>query len=350
MTNVNRIPPAFRPFKKTRQGSTYFVVVAVTSVATIVAFSAFAISTTHRKNSELETRFTQANLSLRSGLDIAIHSLQSEPGWRSKYRQNNSEATAISTTLDDCNIQWYLKDPIDNDISNQTGQPVKIFAVGKSGNCRRSISALAFPTGKALDVLRAPLHATGNIELAAPVVIAKGPLSADKKIKGQGNSIFGDIESRSQSDIANVYHSTFKLSGPKAFPSKLVFSAYESFATKVDFRSLAIPNRIQNQLISDTSAPSPTTHANLNAVYQVEVPPATTLTISNTVITGTLLVKLSGGRSKLKIGEGVIWHPLLKGYPSLLVYCDQDRKNTVEIQCKGKCRHPLTGSENEASL
>lgn len=350
MTEISRIENSRRKFRNARNGSTYFVVVAVASIATIAAFTASAISIANRNQSQLETSFTQANVSLRSALDIAINSIHNDPAWRSTYSANKTEGTAIATRLGNSSMEWFVTDPVDDNLSNQSWHPVKLFAVGKSDQCRRSISALAFPSGKGLDVLRSPLHATGKIELFAPVVAARGPLSADGQIKGHGNSIFGDMESGSQSNIANVYHSSFQLSRAKRFPSALVYSAYESVATKVDFDSLENRNSLKDQVISNTSAPSPTTNQNVNAIYLIEVPPATTLKISNTSVTGTLLIRLTGRRSRLVIDKGVSWYPLREQYPSLIVYCDKDRKNTIEINCKGNFSHPLTGAKKDSSL
>lgn len=350
MTEIAKIPTPQRKFRNPRRGSTYLVVVAVASVATIAAFAASAISIANRNQSKLETSFRQANVSLRSALDIAINSIHNDIDWRSTYRVHNTEETAVKIPLGNSSMEWFVTDPADDDISNRSWHPVKIFAVGKAEQSRRSVSALAFPSGKALDVLRSPLHATGKIDFLAPVVAARGPLSADGNIGGHGNSIFGDIESGSQSNIANVYHSSFQLSQAKRFPSRLVYSAYESFATKVEFGSLENANSLKDQVISNTSPPSPTTNQNVNGIYLIEVPPTTTLKISNTSVSGTLLIRLTGRRSRLIIDEGVSWYPLRETYPSLIVYCDTDRKNTVEINCKGKFSHPSTGARKDSSL
>ena len=323
---------------------------AVASVATIAAFASLAISSSNRSKSELEIDFVRANLSLQSSLDVALEAIQSDVNWRATYSAHQSSDTAVEVSLGHSTLKWYLSDPVDANLVNQSWDPLRIHAVGQHEDSQREISILGFPGGRALEVLRSPLHATGSITLQGTLVSAQGPVSTDSQLIGNSQSVFGDVEAASTTGLSRAYHATFALTDAKAMPSELVFDAYRSLASEIDIDTLDDAYTIENAVVSNQSAPSSGTIVNANAIYSLDVPSNTTLEIKNSKITGTLLIRLQGSHAKLKLGQGVYWNPLRKDFPSLIVMSETDSENDVEIACQGTFTDPFTSESVNASL
>lgn len=344
--------PAFvrRSLSSQRGGSTYFIVMAVAAVASIAAFATLAVSSASRRQSQLEAHFNETNISLRSSLDWAMESLKSDHQWRTTFAAYTSPDSAVSVAAGDSQFKWYLVDPVDGNLANEPSDPVQVFAIGESGDCRRQASAILLPAGRPLDVLRAPVHATGNVVLSDSMIFANGPLSCDGTVYGNSHTIFGSLEYRNKTAVDRIHYSSLAYTTSKKMPSELVFSVYESIATKVDYDQLAIPNKLENQVVSNANSPGPGTDQNVHGVYLIDVPASTTFQIKNTKITGTLLIRLNGTNAKLEIADGVHWNPQRADFPSLIVQCVTDSGNSINIKSEGHFLNPFDGTETVAHL
>lgn len=333
-----------------RNGSSYILVLAIVSVASLAAYALLSLATSNRNRSELEADFIKVNYSLESSLVLALESLESDTGWRTSFGNNTTEDTAVELRINDTSLRWYVTDPVDGDLADDPDDPVEIHGLTQSGATRRKVVTTAFPAGAPLDVLRCPLHATGDIELSASAIMAGGPLSADSEIVGDSNSVFGTIESPEVSGLNGDYHSLFQTTNNKTMPSDKVFAAYRALATEVDLAELPGRKKINDRTVSNQSAPADGLVTNPDGVYFFDVPDNRTLQISNCKISGTFLVRLSGNKSKLKVDQDVVWHPLRRDFPSLIVYCETDSNNKVDIICEGTFTNPVDGSQETASL
>lgn len=221
---------------------------------------------------------------------------------------------------------------VDGNLADDPNDPVRIFGKGVVGSSARAFSLLAWPSGQTLDVLRTPIHAGGELQLNGVLDVRGGPASSNAAISTNGRALLGDVEAQSLPSPADVTGSKSVPAPMKPMPSRLLFDLYANFASEIKFTDTL--GRIAHAIISPRHHPYNLNDINPDGLYRIKVASASTLTVHDCRIEGTLLVELLAG-ARLEIGSNMLWKPYRPDFPALIVYTQDDLSTTVTLTCDG---------------
>ena len=330
------VKPVWYPHRRMqrRRGSTYFMVVSIALLAGTISLGSLALSTAQRRQSAITRDMAHADLLVRSAVEYGMNEIDNQGKWRTGFQAYQNGVLSGRLTVGTGKLAWTLVDPVDQDITDDPRDPVWIIGQGEAGYSTRRYGVLAFPQGRPLEALKCAVHCTRKLSVNDDLTAGIGPLSSDTEIDVGDNLVYAQLESPHISRSSNLVGAAIKKGAAKPIPDATVFQAYATMANEFDYASLP-GGRIDSTIISSTRNPDAASPANAWGIYQVRVPAGSDLAISNTQITGTLLVELTGDHSTLTVSEGVVWTSADDHFPALIVLAHSDVGTTVTLGSRG---------------
>lgn len=327
-----------------RRGSTYLLVLFTALIVSVVGFAAFRQFQLKERTTHLERDWNEAGVLAHSAVEWGLVQISRDYWWRETFLERQDESFSEELPWGRGGLRWRLHDPVDGDLTDDPADPVRLFGRGRVGDSERVYSCWAWPTGQPLDVLRSALHASGQVTVQGVLDVREGPLSTNERLRIDAGPLLGDVEADTIDRPDQVLGSVSSGIPPKTMPKAVLHDVYRSLGSEIPFTEISSSRDgvLQRQLISPLHHPTDETARNANGLYWIKLPPASTLTIRDCRIEGTLLIETSLFCS-VRVGPNVVWTPARPDFPALQIYTDQDWWSSVEIECRGELREDLAG-------
>jgi hypothetical protein len=310
-------------------------------IVMVIGLGAIAVSRIEGRMANLSHDHELAGRLAFSAVEHAMTAMHDDPDWKSTY--------GYGVPIDDIEFgggvfRWSLHDEIDGVAADGATDMLRIRGEGVVGQITRVCSVAVFSTGPPRDLLRAPLHASGEIGFRSgsnPVVFLGGPLSTNDVCDAKHADLIADVEADSVRDEGNIAGTIIEPAPPKSMPSTALLDVYRTFATTIDASTLPWSWELRDCLLSPYHSPEPDGDLNVDGVYFIEVPEDETLLVEDCRIEGTLLVVLRR-KARLEVKDGVVWRPFRRDFPALIVYTDDD-ESRIELECEKTVSESVTG-------
>lgn len=304
------VGPARPPARQ--RGGTYLLVLAMGTLLTVIGLSIGVASRIATRTTSAERDWIEAGVLAQSGAELALATISNEAKWRVLRPCDDwNPAAAIGNGR----VMWKLKDPVDNDLSNNPSDPVRVSGEATVGAAARRFSVLAAPgVARALPVLSTGLYGGAAVTVSSALTVSGGSVHAAGTLSNS-STIWADVKAQNIVNTGTIGGFVVTPSNALSTPASDVLLTYQSDATQILY--FLIPSgRIENKILSASSNPYGT--ASAAGVYFIRVPSSSTLRIRDSIIRATLLVQLQTG-ARLVIDKAVAWDPPSSGMPSLIV-------------------------------
>lgn len=280
----------------------------------IVGLSAVALAHASSRTTVASRDWQEAGILARSALELTTSVLNATPNWRTTLRHGQT----LSFTIEGARASVSLYDETDADFTNNTSDPIRLYATVVKGPARRIYSVLLTPDATlGLDALRCALHSDKDITSEATASFSNGPLSANGKLTNSA-TITGDAEITGTLTSSGSINGLVTNPAPrKDMPAAGAYSPAFTGATSLGSVTMFTGRTLGNMVLSNAS--NPYGIPNANGIYSISVPPLTTLTISRARLKASLLVTLQAVSARLLITDAVLWEPADATRPALVV-------------------------------
>ena len=317
-----------------RRGSMYVWVVSTSLMVSVIGIGSMSVVRLQRERADLEQNWSEAGLLAASGVEHACATLAYDRWWRDKYDAAEG-SYGNEVPFGNGYWSWQLQDPVDSDLNDATGDPVRILGRGRVGNSVQACSVLAWPGSTPLDALRTVIHARGTITNSYVLDARGGPVSCNGTLRVWDGTVIGAAEADYVDAPWNVTGGATAPVPAKALPPKTVWEVYRSLATEIPFESLA-NGSMANVLLTPQHNSLVPGATNPDGVYLISVPAYATLTIRNCRLEATLLVRLRDAGARLVMDTGVVWQPGRADFPALLAYFRSESSTSASLVCRGQ--------------
>jgi hypothetical protein len=295
-----------RLHKPKRRASTYIMVVASSMMVTIIGLASMFAVRVQRRSAEMTKDCAEARLCAESAVELGLLFVKDQ-NWRSTWPNGTwlSDQQLGSGSFTLAGI-----DPRDSDLADSRLEPLVLTGTGAKGLARHKTQLVLVPVIKPLEALNTCLHASGLIHVRGGrrITAFGAPISTNGNLDNEG-TIAGDAEALVVVR-AGIITGTLTVPAPgKNMPDSQLISDYISKATVVPFTDM-----IDNRVLAPSYNPwGPT---NPDGVYFIDTG-NNDLTIKNSRIHGTLIVRTAG--KTLKLEEAVLMENYRSDYPVLIV-------------------------------
>ncbi len=293
------------------RGGTYLLVLAMGTLLTVIGLSIGVAGRIATRTTSAERDWSEAGVLAQSGAELALATISAESKWR-ELRPCDDWNPVV--TIGNGHVKWKLKDPGDNDLSNNPSDPVLVSGEATVGAAARRFSVLASPgVARALPVLSTGLYGGGAVTVSSALTVSGGPVHAAGTLSNS-STIWADVNAQSIVNTGTIGGFVVTPSDALSTPGSEVLLDYQAESTQILY-SLIPLGRIDNKILSASSNPYGT--ASATGVYFIRVPSSSTLRIRDSIVRATLLVQLQAG-ARLILEGNVAWNPPSSGMPSLI--------------------------------
>lgn len=297
-----------------RRGGVYLLVLGMGSLLTVIGFAVAVSSRISIRNAAADNNCLQASVLASSAVDLALATVNSDTNWRVT---GGCDAWNTPVALGGGSLSWKQTDQLDNDMTNNPDQPVRLSGEASVGLSARRFSLVGKPGGtQPLAVLSTTLHSELAITVEKDRVLAGsgGPISCDGTLVNAGN-ITGNVEAAAITNTGSIVGFVTQPARNKRVPGTEVFNRYKALATEIQYFNLNAGD-IKDTIIA--SGLNPYGAKSDSGIYYILVPTGRTMKIDDSIIRATLLIELQG-TAKLEFKDKVYWEPPSSAMPSLLV-------------------------------
>jgi hypothetical protein len=299
-----------------RRGGVYVLVLGVSTMLGVVGLSAVVLARTNTREVVMERDLASASVLARSAVQLACARLNADSAWRTTFISGTS-ITGIPLGAGQVNFR--IVDEIDNNLSNDATQPVRVFGTARVGAAQRTYSVQLAPTPpEPLEVLRSPLHSNLGVGTNATVRASGGTISAAGALVNS-KDLYADVEAGIVTDTGSIFGNVTTGVPPKTMPPANALSLLGVTPTTINYSSLTAvgtlgDRAIENRLLS--SSVNPWGAANPAGVYRIVVPASRTLFVRSSRLSALLVVELGFG-SSVEFTQ-LVWEPPSPALPSLI--------------------------------
>lgn len=299
-----------------RRGGVYVLVLGVSTMLGVVGLSAVVLARTNTREVVLERDLASASVLARSAVQLACARINADSAWRTTYI-SGTNITGIPLGAGQVNFR--IVDEIDNNLSNNATQPVRVFGTARVGAAQRTYSVQLEPTPpEPLEVLRSPVHSNLAVATSAIVRVVGGPISSAITLSNE-RELYADVEAGTVNDTGSIFGKITTGVPPKTMPPTNALSLLGVTPTTINFASLtpagtAGDRAIENRVLS--SGVNPWGAVNPAGVYRIVVPPSRTLFVRSSRLSALLVIEF-GLASSVEFTQ-LVWHPPSPSLPSLI--------------------------------
>jgi hypothetical protein len=311
-------------------GSVYLHVLASSLLITILGLASLAAVRIQMRSVRLTRDYAEARACAVSALELGLLYVTQDPNWRTT-RSNGT--WMADEALGTARFTLQGTDPKDNVLSNSQYEPLVLTGIGIKGIARHKAQVTLMPVIEPLAALNTCLHASGLVQIKAGKRIAAvgAPVSTNGQLDNDG-MLDGDAEAQSVVDVGTITGTLTVPAPKKRMPDAAVIARYLSKATSVPYAAT-----IEKAVLAPGC--NPWGPADPNGLYYINTNGAN-LTIKNSRIHGTLIVKTSGGT--LTLDDRMFLQNYRSDFPVLLV----DGNVIIKYQSLGATLSEVTNGTN----
>lgn len=218
-----------------RRGSTYVIVLMVSSMVVLIGLTALTVARISRRNTELGVSAGESRHLAQAAVEAGRGLVANDANWR--------KALANGTWISDVKLGGGAVtvsgvDPDDASLSDWPRDPVVITGRGQVSPAAFLLEARLEPAVTPLDVLRATLHAgtSVSVSLSQRFAATGGPVSSNGAIVSLG-TIYGNAEA-TLTITGTVTGTSSPLSPTKPMPPTSVVDTYIALGSALSYANL----------------------------------------------------------------------------------------------------------------
>lgn len=320
------------PYRFTRKGSVYLVVLSTTMLVTSIALLGVESQRATARSVDLLISSSKARALSQSGFEIALQTLASLD-WR-----NTLTSGADVVSLDDgagntCKV--IVSDPADGNLSDDPWEEAQLDIRASSGEAAQGFSTRLTPGVKADAALSYALFTGGATDFSSVTFSSNRAIYSTGSVTANSSSIIAPVGSAgtiSGSTYSGVTRQNLPVE--KATDSGVI-ALWEKRATSIDIND--IPSKqIRNVAIGPGINPYGTRIVNPSGIYVIDCK-GSLLTISNCRLVVTLIIK---NCPSLKFNGSVSIQAPTENQPTLLI------DGSAEISTSNSILSELTSLTN----
>lgn len=288
------------------------MVVAIAGLAGVTALSAMYILGAQRRIIELQAQAGGARSLAVSGIEHVAAMMRADENWRwnqpSGVWVNQAPLGGGTYTVE-------VTDPVDGNLGDSEGDPVRIAASGSVGSAVQLVTATLRPERDRTESLKWGVFVAGNI---AVELLANVNASTDVRAGGSVSANLGNVWPRvvASGSVSGLTYlgGTVQGAAPVAAPDPSLIDDYIARGRAISFNSLnsgTLERIVLSPEVNPLGAP-----AGGAGIYYIDCGNQT-ITIRRLRVLGTLVLLNPGPGSRIR--DTVRFDPAREDYPSLLV-------------------------------
>lgn len=293
-----------------RRGYSYIAVLGTSLIVTTLAMGGMALLRIEARTALDSLQAVQARQHAKSAAELAARILRTTPQWRTSF--SNGQLLTPSV-LGSGSINAIMTDPVDGLLGNQPHDPLQVDITAAQGRAQQKFRLRFQARPEPMVVLQYGVHTWGNIEIRSGASLScyGGSVSTSGTLQNHG-TIDGNVSATGLGVPGTITGSLLLPAPIHLLPTEQVTIKYSELGTQ-----FTTPvTLIDRQVITPTRNP----YGPLNADGVYVIRPSSNLTIQNTRIHGTLVVRFNSTGHTLTIGENVLFQPVRPGYPVVVVH------------------------------
>jgi hypothetical protein len=298
-----------------RRGSVYLMVLALSMMVTVMGLASLFAVRVQRRAAQITKDCAEARLCAQSAVELGLLFVKDQ-SWRTTW----PNGTWLSDkSLGNGSYSLEGIDPQDGDLSDSQYDPLILTGTGIKDIACHKTQVLLVPVVEPLEALNTCIHTSGQFKVTGGHLIRAvgAPISTNGVLDNDG-TIDGDADANSVDTMDTITGILTVPAAQKPMPDPDVISDYINKATVIPFPG----GTIDEQVLAPSYNPWGATNA--DGLYFIDTGD-TNLTIKNTRIHGTLIVRL--GTKKLTLDDAVFVHNYRSDYPVLIVDGDAEIKH-----------------------
>lgn len=301
-----------------RRGGAYVLVLITCTVVTAMALSALAARGAMHRSAVSATEVSAAAHLARSGLELALQRMNTNPSWRTTT--TNGQWTA-ELEVGPGKVSMQVRDPTDSNLADSPTEPAIVRSVGVVGSARQILEVELTNLEVPLTCLEVAAWARSGVSFSTLSVANDQIISTNGNAHNNSSIVGGTVEAASytQGGLLPVWTKS-GLGTPRDQPASTAFDYYLANGTAINYGSLPSKSGgsgrvLQDVLLSPTSNPFGT-GLNPRGIYVINCEGSEIL-VRNMRIVGTLvLINLPSSGSA--IDGTVAFEQAIPGYPVLM--------------------------------
>lgn len=290
-----------------RRGSIYLHVLASSLLVAILGLGAMAAVRIQTRSAQLGRDCAQARLCATSAVEAGLLQIKQSSTWRSAWPNG---VWLQDKTLGGGTFTLQGVDPTDGVLSDSEYEPLVLTGTGVKGLARHKTQVTLVPVVKTLEALNTCLHTSKQITInnSCQVAAMGAPLSTNDRLVNNG-TIDGSVEAASATPLGTITGTVTIPASAKAMPDASLISRYASRATTIPYTG---------DIDKATLGPgcNPWGPTDPNGLYVLDTG-GSAITIKNTRIYGTLIIKASG--KTVTFDEAMFCQNYRSQFPVLIV-------------------------------
>ncbi len=143
-----------------RRASVYIALLGVSMVVTVIGLSALTAARIQRYAAEATNDIAEARFYAQSATDLALFRISGDPQWRYRY---SNDVWTTDQAIGRGTFSFKLVDELDGSLTNDPGQPVRLYAMGCVGDAVR-IHSVLLESGEIVNLLSNPAMENGTVD------------------------------------------------------------------------------------------------------------------------------------------------------------------------------------------
>ena len=211
-------------------------------IVALLALSTLALQRVQNRMLTTTADIRQAQLNAEAAIELGLLAMKQDTNWRTTYPSGHW-FTDRSLTAGTCSLDGI--DPVDNDLTDNTTDPVVLTGIGKSGASEQRVQVTIDPVSQPLTCLRSAVAVGHAVTLTNSVLRSSGPVAASS-VSASSATIYGNVQGVTVSGSTYAGTSTQISSSqlPKMPTWTTVFDYYKTNGTQLDYSLLSTQCRI----------------------------------------------------------------------------------------------------------
>lgn len=302
-----------------QRGGAYVLVLITCAIVTAMALSSLAVRGAQYRSARTSSEIVAANQLARSGLELALQMMNTNPAWRSAIA---SGEWLPEWEVGGGKLALRVTDPADGNLADSALEPAVIRSVGVVGSARQIVETTVTVAEVPLTCLEVAAWARDGVTFEGLLLVTVTNdqiISTNGDAYNNGAKVSGRVEAKSFSEGGLLPLWTKQaLTVGRDQPGADVFDPYVMAGTTIPHASLGSEGSklvLQNIVLSPTSAPAGVS-PNGRGIYVIDCA-GKAIVVRNCRVRGTLVL-LNLPSSGSVVDGNVAFDQAIPGYPVLM--------------------------------
>jgi hypothetical protein len=145
---------------KHRSGTIYMMAMGTSLIVVCLAVAGLEAVRVQRRMNDSTSQAASARELAQSGIEFVQHRILTDPAWRTQF----THGVPVIRSVTGGSFTVTLTDPDDQNIANQTTDPISIASVGNVGSSTQAVTAYLEPQNQLYAACRSAIYATQDVE------------------------------------------------------------------------------------------------------------------------------------------------------------------------------------------